>query len=74
MKKISLFLFFTIQFIGYSQDIDTLSLNNSDIIPLEEVFVFGKEPIFKTEEDRNRYLILKYRVKKVYWQLKSCNG
>ena len=66
MKKISLFLFFTIQFIGYSQDIDTLSLNNSDIIPLEEVFVFGKEPIFKTEEDRNRYLILKYRVKKVY--------
>ena len=42
MKKISLFLFFTIQFIGYSQDIDTLSLNNSDIIPLEEVFVFGK--------------------------------
>ena len=50
----------------YSQDIDTLSLNNSDIIPLEEVFVFGKEPIFKTEEDRNRYLILKYRVKKVY--------
>ena len=66
MKKISLFLFFTIQYIGYSQDIDTLSLNNSDIIPLEEVFVFGKEPIFKTEEDRNRYLILKYRVKKVY--------
>ena len=66
MKKISLFLFFTIQFIGYSQDIDTLSLNNSDIIPLEEVFVFGKEPIFKTEEDRNKYLILKYRVKKVY--------
>ena len=66
MKKISLFLFFTIQFIGYPQDIDTLSLNNSDIIPLEEVFVFGKEPIFKTEEDRNRYLILKYRVKKVY--------
>ena len=66
MKKISLFLFFTIQFVGYSQDIDTLSLNNSDIIPLEEVFVFGKEPIFKTEEDRNRYLILKYRVKKVY--------
>ena len=57
MKKISLFLFFTIQFIGYSQDIDTLSLNNSDIIPLEEVFVFGKEPIFKTEEDRNKYLI-----------------
>lgn len=66
MKEISLFLFFTIQFIGYSQDIDTLSLNNSDIIPLEEVFVFGKEPIFKTEEDRNKYLILKYRVKKVY--------
>ena len=41
-------------------------MNNSDIIPLEEVFVFGKEPIFKTEEDRNKYLILKYRVKKVY--------
>ncbi|MDO4881196.1 MAG: DUF4294 domain-containing protein [Capnocytophaga sp.] len=65
MNKLFLFLFFTTSFLTFAQELDSLGVNNTDIT-LEEVFVFGKEPIFKTEEDRKKYLILKYRVKKVY--------
>nr|WP_314603569.1 DUF4294 domain-containing protein [uncultured Capnocytophaga sp.] len=36
------------------------------VINLEDVFVFGNQPVFRNEEQRKKYELLKYRVKKVY--------
>lgn len=36
------------------------------VINLEDVFVFGNQPVFRNEEQRKKYEFLKYRVKKVY--------
>ncbi|WP_314894797.1 DUF4294 domain-containing protein [uncultured Capnocytophaga sp.] len=36
------------------------------VINLEDVFVFGNQPAFRNEEQRKKYELLKYRVKKVY--------
>lgn len=38
----------------------------TQVIPLDEVWVFAKEPIFSGEEARKKYRLLKYRVEKVY--------
>lgn len=36
------------------------------VINLEDIFVFGNQPVFRNEEQRKKYELLKYRVKKVY--------
>ena len=36
------------------------------VINLEDVFVFGNQPVFRNEEQRKKYELLKYRMKKVY--------
>ena len=33
---------------------------------LEEVLFFGSQPVFRNEEDRKKYELLRYRVKRVY--------
>ena len=55
----------------WGQQQDTIAKRDS-IVPtetvydLEEVLFFGSQPMFRNEEDRKKYELLRYRVKRVY--------
>ena len=55
----------------WGQQQDTIAKRDS-IVPtetvydLEEVLFFGSQPVFRNEEDRKKYELLRYRVKRVY--------
>lgn len=58
----SFFMLLTLLTNGQNQEEET----PIGVIVLDDVWVFGKEPNFENDEARKKYLLLKYRVKKVY--------
>ncbi len=69
MHRILFIIMLWLCFKTYSQALDTISPPyepSTEIIPLDEVWVFGREPIFRGEEARKRYYLLRFRVEKVY--------
>lgn len=64
---LTIFLFFIV---ASNAQNDTLDIEEDNyltkIIDLPEVYVFDKARTFSSEEERKKYLILQYRVKKVY--------
>lgn len=64
MKKILFFFLFSLPI--YAQELDSLLVVNDSIVRLTPVWVFGQERKFTSEDAKNRYKLLKYRVKKVY--------
>lgn len=51
----------------HSQERDSIApAAGETMIDLEEVLFFGNQPFFKDEEQRKKYELLRYRVRKVY--------
>ena len=55
----------------WGQQQDTIAKRDSiapteTVYDLEEVLFFGSQPVFRNEEDRKKYELLRYRVKRVY--------
>lgn len=63
MKWFVFHLFLMFSVVGFSQ---FENAENEEVINLDPVWVFSKEPQFDTQEAWKNYQILKYRVKKVY--------
>ena len=52
---------------SHSQERDSIApAAGETMIDLEEVLFFGNQPFFKDEEQRKKYELLRYRVRKVY--------
>lgn len=69
MNKFTIFcIFFWANICVFSQTADSLQTDDSSIqiIELEEVILFGKDPVFENSEARKKYNLLRYRVEKVY--------
>ena len=72
MRKRFFLLLFSLPLpVVWGQQQDTIAKRDS-IVPtetvydLEEVLFFGSQPVFRNEEDRKKYELLRYRVKRVY--------
>jgi hypothetical protein len=72
MRKRFFLLLFSLPLpVVWGQQQDTIAKRDS-IVPtetvydLEEVLFFGSQPMFRNEEDRKKYELLRYRVKRVY--------
>ena len=64
-------IFFIVALLGawpiHSQERDSIApAAGETMIDLEEVLFFGNQPFFKDEEQRKKYELLRYRVRKVY--------
>ena len=64
-------IFFIVALLGawpiHSQARDSIApAAGETMIDLEEVLFFGNQPFFKDEEQRKKYELLRYRVRKVY--------
>ena len=64
-------IFFIVALLGawpiHSQERDSIAPSAGEtMIDLEEVLFFGNQPFFKDEEQRKKYELLRYRVRKVY--------
>ena len=64
-------IFFIVALLGawpiHSQEQDSIApAAGETMIDLEEVLFFGNQPFFKDEEQRKKYELLRYRVRKVY--------
>ena len=64
-------IFFIVALLGawpiHSQERDSIApAAGATMIDLEEVLFFGNQPFFKDEEQRKKYELLRYRVRKVY--------
>ena len=64
-------IFFIVALLGawpiHSQERDSIApAVGETMIDLEEVLFFGNQPFFKDEEQRKKYELLRYRVRKVY--------
>ena len=64
-------IFFIVALLGawpiHSQERDSIPpAAGETMIDLEEVLFFGNQPFFKDEEQRKKYELLRYRVRKVY--------
>lgn len=64
-------IFFIVTLLGawpiHSQERDSIApAAGETMIDLEEVLFFGNQPFFKDEEQRKKYELLRYRVRKVY--------
>lgn len=64
-------IFFIVALLGawpiHSQERDSIAPGAGEtMIDLEEVLFFGNQPFFKDEEQRKKYELLRYRVRKVY--------
>lgn len=70
-KRFFLLLFSLPLSVVWGQQQDTIAKRDSiapteTVYDLEEVLFFGSQPVFRNEEDRKKYELLRYRVKRVY--------
>ena len=72
MRKRFFLLLFSLPLpVVWGQQQDTIVKSDSiapteTVYDLEEVLFFGSQPVFRNEEDRKKYELLRYRVKRVY--------
>ncbi|WP_454985017.1 DUF4294 domain-containing protein [Capnocytophaga gingivalis] len=72
MRKRFFLLLFSLPLpVVWGQQQDTIAKRDSiapteTVYDLEEVLFFGSQPVFRNEEDRKKYELLRYRVKRVY--------
>ena len=72
MRKRFFLLLFSLPLpVVWGQQQDTIAKRDSiapteTVYDLEEVLFFGSQPMFRNEEDRKKYELLRYRVKRVY--------
>ena len=72
MRKRFFLLLFSLPLpVVWGQQQDTIVKRDSiapteTVYDLEEVLFFGSQPVFRNEEDRKKYELLRYRVKRVY--------
>ena len=72
MRKRFFLLLFSLPLpVVWGQQQDTIAKRDSiapteTVYDLEEVLFFGSQPVFRKEEDRKKYELLRYRVKRVY--------